>query len=85
VGFYKLKPDITGKQQSKSSEQRKKQQLTENQKSNDYRNITKMGTQFLHLACQRGGSHPCTPVSHTNCCSPVLYPFTVQEYTIPGI
>jgi len=24
-----------------------------------------MGAQFLHLSCQKGGSHPCTPVSHT--------------------
>jgi len=36
----------------------KSQQITENQKSTEYRNITKTGAQFLHLFCQRGGSHP---------------------------
>jgi len=42
----------------------KKQQLTENQKSNEYRNISTMGAHFLPLSCQEGGSHPWTPVSH---------------------
>jgi len=52
-----------------------KKQLTENQKSTEYRNINKMETPFLHLSCQ--GSHPWTPVSHTTvlglCCILYLY------------
>ena len=54
VAFYigLLKPEITGKQQSKTSEKRKKQQLTEKQKSIEYRNTSKMGAQFLHLSRQ---------------------------------
>jgi len=37
---------------AKIFEKRKKQQLTENQNSTAYRNISKMGDQFLHLAYQ---------------------------------
>jgi len=56
VDFYILKPEITGKQQSKNS-----QKTTTYWKPKEYRNISKMEDQFLHLACQGRGSHPCTP------------------------
>jgi len=38
-----------------------KKQLTENEKSTEYRNRSKVGAQILQLACQWGGSHPWTP------------------------
>jgi len=64
--FYVLKPEITGKQQSKIF------QITEDQKSTEYQNISKMEDQLSHLACQGENSHPCTPVSRTTvvdlCC-----------------
>jgi len=46
VDFYILKPEITVKQQSKTSKKRKKQQLTENQTSTEYRNMSKMELSF---------------------------------------
>jgi len=55
-----LKPDITGKH----SEKRKKQQPIKTQKNIKYRNVSYKRTQFLHLACQGGGSHSCPPVSY---------------------
>jgi len=36
----------------------KKQQPTENKNNTEYRNLSQMGTRFLHLACQCGCSHP---------------------------
>jgi len=48
VDFYILKPEITGKQQSK----KRKKQLSENQKNTECRNINKMVGQFLRLACK---------------------------------
>ena len=45
VGFYILKPAITGKQQPKTSEKRKKNNLLKS-------TYKKNGAQFLHLACQ---------------------------------
>jgi len=48
-----------------------------------------MGAHFLHLSCQEGGSHPCTPVSHTTvvdlCCILSLYKnriTRIQSYKI---
>ena len=54
-----LKPYITWKY----SEKRKKQQTTENQKSTKPK-YKLSGVGFLHLACQGGGSHPCSHVSY---------------------
>jgi len=58
VDFYILIPEITGKSSPKASKKRRKQQLTENQKTTEYGNVKKMGTRFLHLSCQGEGSHP---------------------------
>jgi len=57
VDFYILKPESPENSSPKASKKRRKQ-LTENQKTTEYRNINKMGTRFLHLSCQGGGSHP---------------------------
>jgi len=51
VDFYILKPEITGKQQSQNFQKTQKQ-LTENQKNIEYRNISKMVPQFLHIASE---------------------------------
>jgi len=64
-----LKPKLTGKQHSKNT---KNNLLKTNKLAYvEYRNIRRMGTQFLHLACQVY-SHRCTPVIHTTvvdlCC-----------------
>jgi len=75
--FYILKPKLPENNSPKTSEKRKKQHLTENQKSTEYRNISKMGAQFFHLDGQGGGSYHCTPVSHITvadlCC--ILSPY----------
>jgi len=78
VGFYMLKHEIT--------EKKTVQKLPKNTKNNTWlRKYKKIGSSVFAFSLSRGGSHPCTPVSHTNCCSPVLHPFTVQEHTITGI
>jgi len=46
-----------------------KKQFTENQKNTEYRNITKMETQFLHLVCQ---GEVCTLVSLPPSVTPLL-------------
>jgi len=52
--------------------------LTENQKSTEYRNINKMGTQFLHLSCQ-GEVRTLEPPSVTPLFKDCVVPLTVQE------
>ena len=54
------KPELTGKH---SKNHKKKQQSTENQSNTKYRNISRVGAQFLLLACQGAILIP-APVSY---------------------
>jgi len=72
VDFY-TKTRIHPKTVQKTSSNPKKQQPIENQKDTEYRNISYMGAQFLHLAGQGGKFAPLHPRQLRHCCRPLLY------------